>query len=189
MKRLTNISNLILTAGTAFVMVACGNDPQSPGYEYMPDMYRSPAVEPYVDYGQDGYTISDTLSVRKPVEGTIPRGFKPYPYPNTEEGYKMATENLKNPIALTEGVLAEGKDLYSKFCSHCHGTSGDGQGQMVQNDLFPSPGAYNTKYKDVTEGQMFHSITYGKGLMGSHASQLSQEERWKIVHYVQTLQK
>jgi hypothetical protein len=31
-------------------------------------------------------------------------------------------------------------------------------------------------------------MTYGKGLMGSHASQLSQEERWKLVYYVQKLQ-
>ena len=35
---------------------------------------------------------------------------------------------------------------------------------------------------------MFHSITYGKGTMGSHASQLTQEERWKLVYYVQKLQ-
>ena len=29
---------------------------------------------------------------------------------------------------------------------------------------------------------------YGKGMMGSHASQLSKEERWKVIRYVQTLQ-
>ena len=27
-------------------------------------------------------------------------------------------------------------------------------------------------------------ITYGKNLMGSHASQLTEEERWKIVNHV-----
>ena len=35
---------------------------------------------------------------------------------------------------------------------------------------------------------MFHTITYGKNLMGSHASQLNNEERWKVIRYVQTLQ-
>jgi hypothetical protein len=35
---------------------------------------------------------------------------------------------------------------------------------------------------------MFHSITYGKGLMGQHASQLNQLERWQIIEYVKLLQ-
>jgi hypothetical protein len=35
---------------------------------------------------------------------------------------------------------------------------------------------------------MFHSITYGKGLMGQHASQLTQLERWQIIEYVKLLQ-
>ncbi len=38
----------------------------------------------------------------------------------------------------------------------------------------------------ISEGKMFHTITYGKGLMGSHSSQLTQEERWKLVHYIRT---
>jgi hypothetical protein len=31
---------------------------------------------------------------------------------------------------------------------------------------------------------MFHTITYGKGLMGAHAPQLNKEERWKLVHFI-----
>jgi hypothetical protein len=42
--------------------------------------------------------------------------------------------------------------------------------------------------KNLPEGKIFHSITYGKGLMGAHNSLLSQEERWKLVYYVQKLQ-
>jgi len=43
-----------------------------------------------------------------------------------------------------------------------------------------------TKTLELTEGKMFHTITYGKGLMGSHSSQLNKEERWKLVHYIRT---
>jgi hypothetical protein len=39
----------------------------------------------------------------------------------------------------------------------------------------------------LTEGKMFHSMTYGKGLMGQHASQLNKQERWQLVFYVQSL--
>ena len=35
---------------------------------------------------------------------------------------------------------------------------------------------------------MFHTITYGKNNMGSYASQLSREQRWKIIKYIRTLQ-
>ena len=35
---------------------------------------------------------------------------------------------------------------------------------------------------------MFHTTQYGKNMMGSHASQLTATQRWKIIQYVQTLQ-
>ena len=38
------------------------------------------------------------------------------------------------------------------------------------------------------EGTMFHSVTYGKNLMGSYASQLSTEQRWMIIHYIKEKQ-
>ncbi len=38
------------------------------------------------------------------------------------------------------------------------------------------------------EGQMFYSVTYGKGQMGSYASQLSTTQRWMIIHYVKSKQ-
>ena len=171
---------------------SCNQNPLSPGVEYMPDMYRSPSLETYVDYNYPDSSFS-----RMPVKGTIPFSKDPkkayinmpYPYPNTNEGYEAAGMNLKNPIPCDEKVIEQGKVLYTKFCVHCHGESGAGDGSMVKNDKFPTPGSYSEKFKDINEGKMFHSIHYGKGLMGSHASQLTKEERWKIIHFVQKLQK
>jgi hypothetical protein len=42
--------------------------------------------------------------------------------------------------------------------------------------------------KDLPEGKMYHTLTYGKGLMGSHASQLSQKDRWLVIEYIKVLQ-
>jgi hypothetical protein len=36
---------------------------------------------------------------------------------------------------------------------------------------------------------MYHTLQFGKGLMGSHASQLNQKERWQILEWVKCLQK
>lgn len=160
-------------------------DPNSPGVEYAPDMYRSPSVEVYGTsvFNQD--TIYSTQFL--PVKGTIARGYMPYVYSNTPEGYEQAGLYLKNPIPYSEAEVKEGEVLYGKFCVHCHGASGAGDGK-VSDKLPGAPPAYSGALKNLPEGKIFHSITYGKGLMGNHASILTQNERWKLVYYVQKLQ-
>jgi len=187
-----NTNNMMKKIGTGvlalgsciLVLSSCGSkDPNSPGIEYMPDMYRSPSVEVY----NANPLYTDSIGERKPVAGTIPRGFMPYAYANDTAGYAAAGRELKNPIPLTPQILMDGEELYGKFCVHCHGAQGGGDGP-VGLKLPGAPPAYSGPLKNLPEGKIFHTITYGKGLMGSHASQLTQEERWKLVHYVQKLQ-
>lgn len=197
--------NAITASFALALMASCGGDPNSPGVEYMPDMYRSPAIEAYVDYGQDPYFRSEEFarqqrnrpSARKPVEGTIAFSADPakaqfnmpYPFPNTPEGYEAAGAQLKSPIAMTEATVEKGKVIYTKFCQHCHGEKGAGDGPVVSNGNYPPPGSYTGPLKDLPEGKIFHSLQYGRNVaMGSHASQLSKEERWWVTRYVQYLQ-
>lgn len=178
----------------AFCMVAaviifssCGkSDPNSPGIEYMPDMYRSPSHEANLTttFGDDTIQVD-----RMPVNGTIPRGFIPYAYGNDTGGYANAGRYLKNPIAFNEDVLKEGEVLYTKYCVHCHGGEGKGDGAVAAKLPGPPPSYSSPALANLPEGKVFHTITYGKGMMGPHASQLTQEERWKVVHFVQKLQK
>lgn len=188
-KSLNIISKLSLVA-VVFSITSC-KEKNGLAPEYMPDMYRSPSLETYVDYGelrgkQADENLKNTMTARKPVEGTIPRGFQPYPYENTPEGYELAGQNLKNPIPYSEEVVKEGKELFGMFCVHCHGKDGQGMGSIVQREKFPPiPTKFNESLQ-LPEGKMFHTITYGKGLMGSHASQLNKEERWKLVHYIRS---
>lgn len=175
---------LLVFAGVLFP--ACQSDPNSPGLEYMPDMYRSPSYE---TYGENNM-FPNGMEARIPANNTIARGKDnlPYPYPNTFEGYQAAGENLKNPFTATEENISEGKLLYTRFCVHCHGKKGMGDGTVPTNSEYPPPPAYSAGLKDLPEGKMFHTLTYGKNLMGSHASQMSKSERWKVILYVQTLQ-
>jgi len=187
LKPLTSVLGAIAVFTIAASVSSCNDDPKHPGYEYMPDMYRSPSYETNSGNG----LFKDSLTNRLPVSGTIPRGttYMPYPYPNTPEGYEAAGKDLKNPLPKSEENLAEGKYLYENYCMHCHGEQGMADGKIIQNGKFPPPPSYSGPLKDLVEGKMFHSITYGKNLMGSHASQLNQTERWKVIMYVQTLQK
>lgn len=180
----------LITCGTFAVMLVAGftscgkKDANSPGIEYMPDMYRSPSVEYYGTHIINGDTLNNAML---PVAGTISRGFIPYVYPNTVDGYEQAGLYLKNPIAYSELNEKEGEVLYGKFCVHCHGATGAGDGKVGLKLPGPPP-AYNAALKNLPEGKIFHSITYGKNSMGPHYSLLTQEERWKLVFFVQKLQ-
>lgn len=201
-------ATLFITSAAAglALLSGCASDPDSPGIEYMPDMYRSPAVEAYVDYGQDPYYFGDstaraqrnTPSARIPAAGTIPfaenegdAAFNfPYPYPNTPEGYEQAGRELHSPIPMTPATVEQGKAIYEKFCIECHGAAGKGDGTVVAKGGYPPPPAYDgPQLGQLPEGKMFHSITYGRNLaMGSHASQLNHKERWLVIQYVKYLQ-
>ncbi len=181
------MKSLLMVAVIGTVFGSCQSDPNSPGIEYMPDMYRSPSFE---TYGENEVYGQKIMSARIPANNTIPRGSDnlPYPYPNTFEGYEAAGANLKNPFTSNKENLDQGKLLYTRFCVHCHGKKGMGDGTVPTNSEYPPPPAYSKGLKDLPEGKMFHTITYGKNLMGSHASQLTKTERWKVILYVQTLQ-
>ncbi|MFM8432211.1 MAG: c-type cytochrome [Bacteroidota bacterium] len=192
----------LVPAAALFTVASCSSpseDPKSTGTEYMPDMYRGPAYETY----SMNPNFKDSMTSRQPVTGTIARGNAVYTdvdrqmshdymmsnYPQTPEGYEAAGSGLKNPVSNNELNLAEGKRLYENYCLICHGATGQGDGPVVQRNG-PKPPAYTSEQlKDLAEGKMYHSIHYGKNMMGSHASQLTPTQRWTIIRYVQTLQR
>ncbi len=84
----------------------------------MDDMYQSPSFETY----EPSALFANGLSAQLPVEGTVPRGYHPYEYANSNEGYEAARTMLAMPAEFdSEAMLAEGKELYNIFCDHCHG--------------------------------------------------------------------
>ena len=168
-------------------LFSCGKaDPNSPGNEFAPDMYRSPSLEAYQYFvTADGDTI---LSARTPAPGTITKDNMPSLPPGCTYDQSASIKNpLPNLTSNFNQYSEDGKVIYEKYCVHCHGATGAGDGKVSAKLPGPPP-AYNGPLKDLPEGKMFYSITNGKGYMGSHASQLSVEERWKVVCYVQTLQ-
>ncbi len=177
-----NISQYISLFALAIGVLACNTDKTTPGYTFMDDMYVGPALETYSQTDEFG----NNMAAQKPVEGTVPRNYTVYEFENTTEGYDLAKVELQMPDEFKgEESLKEGKELYGIFCSNCHGDKGDGQGHLVKIEKFPPVPGYDTR--DLTAGSIYHVIMYGRGLMGSHASQLNNEERWKIVRYVQEL--
>ena len=184
------MNKLILKLAFISVVVflsSCGGD-SDPGYEFMPNMYRSPSLETY------GENTINGMNAQLPVEGTIARGhLLTFNYDGTLEGYLLAGKEAVNPIENNEKTRTEGKALYGMFCEHCHGATGTGDG-TIKHAIYSAVPHYNDEkllrragvpMNELKAGHMLHAITYGLNAMGPHASQVTEEERWLIVNYVQ----
>jgi mono/diheme cytochrome c family protein len=177
------VSSSLLALG---VFSSCKrNNPDSSGVEYMPDMYRSPSYED----NSSCPLFADSMTDRVPVKGTVPVGFTPDPFPNTPEGWTNAAQYWKDPFEATPEVIAQGRAVFTIYCVHCHGATGMGDGKVAQKLPGPPPPYSGPALRNITEGEMYQTLEYGKGLMGSHAGQLTVEQRCKVIRYVQTLQK
>jgi len=184
------MNKLILKLAFISVVVflsSCGGDSDA-GYEFMPNMYRSPSLETY------GKNTINGMNAQLPVEGTIARGhLLAFNYDGTLEGYLAAGKEAVNPIQDNKKTRADGKALYGMFCEHCHGATGTGDG-TIKHAIYSAVPHYNDEkllrragvsMNELKAGHIFHAITYGLNAMGPHASQVTEEERWLIVNYVQ----
>jgi mono/diheme cytochrome c family protein len=187
MKKFLIISGLLVMGG---VMTSCNKVRRSTGRAYMPDMYYSRAYETY----------SSTEALEKegvhytslPVPGTMARGdMDPYRLKNDSSGYAQSATN-RNPLDTATIDMKESERLYLVNCGICHGSKLDGNGPLWKGGKGPFPAApknfMDPAVKLMTEGTMFHSVTYGKNLMGSYASQLSTKQRWMVIAYIKAKQ-
>ena len=174
---------LILLSVTIF---GCNRNRNEPGWDYFPDMFYSTAYET----NSKNPNFKDGMTMRVPVEGTVPRGFTPFVYTIDPESRIKAGKELVNPILPTTENLLSGKMVYLTFCTGCHGTTGAGDGHLYSSGLYPLKprdisGTAAAKLKD---GEIYHTITLGFGSMGAHGSQIRPDDRWKTVLYIRKLQ-
>ncbi|MBC6399851.1 MAG: cytochrome c [Ekhidna sp.] len=191
------------------LLSSCAAGPDSTGLEYAPQMYHSTPYEPLTqitDESQGTWLDSNDedghgefynsnpynqfgMNMRKPVANTVKRGtLLQQEFGAGDEQLALAAETLISPYdSLQEGVVKQGQELYDRFCEHCHGTKGNGDG-LVAEKYAGVANLNGAAYLNITEGHIFHVITYGKGLMGAHGSQISAEDRWKIARYVKQMQ-
>ena len=189
MNKIKILGTLSLVIAATMVISSC-KDKRSTGWEYAPNMYEHIAYDP--DQKNDNFKNGQTA--QKPPAGTTPIGFVRFDYPSTKDGYELAGTEVKSPLPQTQANFADGQILFEHFCSPCHGVNGQGDGLVVAHG-FPAPPSYSKgvssrggNMKDLTDGKIYHTITYGVNAMGSYASQLDPTERWKVIMYVHHLQ-
>jgi mono/diheme cytochrome c family protein len=168
------------------VLVSCDFDRNKPGYSYFPDMEKSQAYDTY-----SGNTVfADGKTNQMPNANTIARGKMPYHFDKSEENLALAGVELINPLSGDSSVLKEGKRLFEIYCMDCHGEKGDGKGYLYVSGKYPYPPSslLSERSRNRKDGELFHIISVGFGVMGAHQSIINPDERWKIVAYINKLQ-
>ena len=158
-------------------------------YEFLPwlnNMLSSTAAET----NTTNLVFRNHQTNQLPPEGTIPRGFQPLHFTVDEPGRDQAGRELKNQFDPTPAHLERGAVMFKTFCTPCHGTGGAGDGPVAKRGMPGFP--VNVAESGVglwPDGRIFHLITYGRANMPAYASQISPEDRWKIILHVRELQK
>jgi mono/diheme cytochrome c family protein len=187
---------LIIAGCTVMVvtMVSCGGPRRDPGRAYMPDMAYSTAYETYapsqerLDSAKTGAHYSGL-----PVPGTIARGdLMAYTMKNDSLGY-AGSGQIQNPLAIESIDMKEAERLYLVNCGICHGAKLDGNGPLFNNGSGPYTAKPATLVGDpaiekLSAGTIYHVATYGKGQMGSYASQMSSRQRWMVSAFIKSKQ-
>ncbi|NVJ85885.1 MAG: cytochrome c [Algoriphagus sp.] len=206
--KMMNKLGILGVALAGSILAGCRAGEDNPGLEYAPQMYHSVPYEPLSQIKDEsqGSWLSNRedekgeffnsninnphgMNMREPVAGTVPRnknGMLPYRL----QAFELEQAALvENPLTVDDAIIKEGETLYTQYCSACHGKGGEGDGKVGEI----IGGVANLKggaYINLPEGHIFHVITKGKGRMGAHGSQITPENRWKIVSYVkQVIQK
>ena len=100
-------------------------------------------------------------------------------------------QGLSNPLDPTDPRSRErGAELYTRFCTVCHGEDGVGANASIA-DKHPMLPAYNLSGAQVaaySDQYLYAMIRVGRGLMPEYGSRITHFDRWSIVNYVRELQ-
>jgi mono/diheme cytochrome c family protein len=175
MSRLT--VNVLLAAAllvSIALNVAVRRPVSRPNFEFFPDMVRTARYNAF----QPNLNFPDGMTLRVPVAGTIPRGLPP-----------LSAVGSENPFRPAPGAIDRGAGVFSTFCQPCHGTGATGDGLVVKHGFPAPPNLLLPKTVGMTDAQIFTVLTNGQGQMPSYASQISREDRWRVILYLRSLQR
>ena len=186
MKKIRILLSFVIIIAVVTLLNSCGNK-RDPGWIYMPDMTYSRAYEAYAPNNLAKENIS---YLDWPVEGTIRRGdLFPYPLANDSTGYRLSAQ-IKDPLPPLDSTdMKEAERLFNINCAICHGEKMNAQGPLATGGKIPAVANLTvSQYVKMPVGTMFQTVTYGKGNMGSYASQLTRKQRWMVIQYVKKTQ-
>jgi mono/diheme cytochrome c family protein len=187
---------VLCVLATVGVLGLRGSHFRRPPLYIFPDMERQPKLRPQTANA----FFDDGLSSRLPVAGTIARS-QPirvgdqlvYPWqdsPATTGRVTGATNFVElNPLPVTDELLQRGQQVFNINCAACHSKLGDGNGTPKRINAMAVVGnLHDKRIVELADGELFNTISYGKGLMQGYAANLPIQDRWAAIAYLRALQ-
>ncbi len=162
-----------------------GSKSAKPPREVFPDMDRQIKLRP-----QSGNEFFENRrSSQLYVEGTVARD-DPYQNSPVNTGRVQSSTNFVDtiPVTVDETLLNRGRQRYDIHCALCHGAAGDGKGIITKYGMVAVANFHDPRLVKMPAGEIFHTITHGKNLMGSYGAAIDITNRWAIVAYLRALQ-
>jgi len=132
--------------------------------------------------------FEDGRAMREPPAGTVPRERQTMRPEITLGQARDGKPVSAIPIPVTRELVDAGREKFEIHCAICHGLVGDGVSLVAtQMSLRPPPSLH--QLRNPAPGYLFKVISAGFGLMASSAPQLSPQERWAVVAYVEALRR
>ena len=191
---------LFVVVGGLSILGFRGSKTDKPPIVVFPDMDFQ---EKYLPQGESAF-FADGRVQRPVAPGTVVRGYgweTAEVFTDTYENVLLNNPALASgktsdgewvsgyPVDLTREMLQTGREKYAVFCGVCHGASGDGKGITKAYGMVATPTYHGDRLRTMAEGEIFNTITHGKGQMLGYADKLNPQERWAIIAYLRALQR
>lgn len=148
------------------------------------DMHDAPRYDPF----ESSEMFGNGSSVRPLVAGTIARGHL------NEDAHLYAGKGADGlpaatfPFPITHADLDRGQERFNVFCAPCHGRTGIGNGMVVQRGYRQAQSLHIDRLRLAPPGYFYDVISNGFGVMPDYRSQITAEDRWRVIAYVRALQ-
>lgn len=180
---------LILVLATTVVIIIAGPRgglSRRRPLEIFPDMNRQAKLLPQKpdDFFADG------RASQLPVPGTIARNapYQNWPvYTGRISGLTNFVDTL--PLPMTPALLERGRQRFEITCSPCHGSQADGNGITHHFGMSIVANLHDKRIVELADGEIFDTVTYGKGLMSGYGTVMPPEDRWAVIAYLRALQR
>jgi mono/diheme cytochrome c family protein len=176
----------VLLAVLAVIVIAGfrGSKSSRRPVEFFPDMRHQPKVKTQ----KPSVFFADGSAARMPIPGTVAIQMP------AREDYTVTGKFGDKwgdglPLAIDEAAMQRGRERYEINCKVCHGPAGQGNGITTKYGLNGVANLHIDRIRQMADGEIFNTITSGKGMMSGYGANISVNDRWKIIAYIRALQR
>jgi len=166
-----------------------------PPFEIFPDMIYQDKVKDQVPSA----FFADGRGAREPIPGTVAEEMPAQndywatgKWDATHWGDGIPVHDAVDggrPLQIDDENMARGRERYTISCEVCHGAVGDGKGIVSKYGLNGVASYQVDRLRQDPDGDIFNTITNGKGQMLGYGYNISIDDRWRIIMYIRALQR